>query len=1313
MGTETIVKDYVDAHGDTYTITVTFDEKEDLTDGEYDLSVDEILEGTEAYKQYLADSRGAMGIAEDDTVSFARFFDITILKDGEKTEPKYPAQVKIEYANAVKMAETEAMSIVHFVDEENIEVITDVTLSDDGKELVYEQKSFSVVGTVASTNSNYWPDNGIYTVIVEVNGKYYAVKHDGTLTEVIPVKKGEDGKPVYEGEGDDKTPVADTTLTKGGFVMFKDTDVSVLNDGTTDSGDQLNEYEWEVQARLSKDKSGIIGYGYDNYRFRSLNAKNTTGYEDWFDNSTNSASIGNKIPSYGVYLDATGKVQNRSSTGYYLTVDSTTNPTKVSRGNSSSAVPVYFASLFDDGTAITDVAGQGTQGGSSGTDLSAPATQKTLIPNGDGTYQLSLSVTGQSRAQKEKAKADVIIVLDKSGSMGSTGMTNAKNAIRSLLNGTTSSGSASSTITTDGLLYNNKDGEEVVRYSIIQFDSTVRTPTAFSTAAYTDNSTTNGGETNWESALSTANGLTVRQDADTYVIFISDGGPNRIAGSGTEQLYDVAYDNAKEVARKIVSNNKHLYTIYVAASNPEPREYFMEGLTAYAYSGSDAGAFPTDTYQFASETSKLKDALSVIGEAITRTLSYSDVAITDGVTTNTHVAVSGSAGGFTYTVKDKNGNEQTVPANIKTAAYNETEGKVTWDMGEYNLEDGWEYTVSFTVWPDQKIYDAIADANNGDLTAYNALSADEKKAIESTTSEDGTTVYYYKSNTTASVVYSTVKKDENGNVVWKSNPSDPAPIKNPDPQDLTGSSVKVKKLWNDSMYAGNRPGYVDLKLMKSETGIGDWTDYITRIRLTAAGNWLDQKYISPGILLPKAKAESLGIQTGGNIKAVTFNGADYVQINSGHYYKYAESEHYQYQMREKIFHPMLVDGTLLNVSGTADVGYTADLDKDNLNETVTAVNDLRGGLDVLKKIYTRKGEGEQTTDEELDDSPLLNEKYTMAVTFTGDITGFDKISTGESNKVLTATGDLRDVTDNDVGKYAVWCNRYSDAAGTTRTDKVIIILDSDGDNVMDNNGVFNISIKPNELFRFTNLPRGLEYSVTEATESSAKFSKVEITYETTFYADEEGNTHDPVKEEGSGTVYENASNNVTVKNILQDIEIKFLKADSGEGHTLIGPAEFSICRINEQNIPVLLSGVEGVTEIKDENGNLKDTRITVDESGITLKLEPGTYELTEKVSPAGYIIANSGIRFTVKSDETIGYEGNSADVLNKGAIDPYGTEDAKIATSTLRIFNTPGTALPNTGGPGTLLYTLSGLALILASAMMYGFRMRRRERRLN
>ena len=116
----------------------------------------------------------------------------------------------------------------------------------------------------------------------------------------------------------------------------------------------------------------------------------------------------------------------------------------------------------------------------------------------------------------------------------------------------------------------------------------------------------------------------------------------------------------------------------------------------------------------------------------------------------------------------------------------------------------------------------------------------------------------------------------------------------------------------------------------------------------------------------------------------------------------------------------------------------------------------------------------------------------------------------------------------------------------------------------------------------------------------------------------------------------------------------------------------------------------------------------------------GRYRLTERKAPDGYIILAKHIYFQVYRDTKDGVvkarltdeAGTALDSpADMAAIDGPGTGDTPAYTITVK--NTPGAVLPNTGGPGTLPYTLGGLMLIIASALMYGFRMRRKERRIN
>ena len=110
-------------------------------------------------------------------------------------------------------------------------------------------------------------------------------------------------------------------------------------------------------------------------------------------------------------------------------------------------------------------------------------------------------------------------------------------------------------------------------------------------------------------------------------------------------------------------------------------------------------------------------------------------------------------------------------------------------------------------------------------------------------------------------------------------------------------------------------------------------------------------------------------------------------------------------------------------------------------------------------------------------------------------------------------------------------------------------------------------------------------------------------------------------------------------------------------------------------------------------------------------LAVGTYSLVETQAPAGYLLLDMAITITVTADDVKAMQGmDPAEVERKG--DEHWADGQHEATWQIRVWNNPGAVLPMTGGSGTLPYTLGGIGLIMASALMYIFGMRRRERRL-
>lgn len=96
-------------------------------------------------------------------------------------------------------------------------------------------------------------------------------------------------------------------------------------------------------------------------------------------------------------------------------------------------------------------------------------------------------------------------------------------------------------------------------------------------------------------------------------------------------------------------------------------------------------------------------------------------------------------------------------------------------------------------------------------------------------------------------------------------------------------------------------------------------------------------------------------------------------------------------------------------------------------------------------------------------------------------------------------------------------------------------------------------------------------------------------------------------------------------------------------------------------------------------------------------LEDGTYYLEEVKAPDGYILPNEDASFVITNGTITGVSGNGSNKY-----------DAELKL--LRISNTTGAKLPETGGTGTTLVTIGGL-MLMAAAVGGGYGLRRRRER--
>lgn len=445
--------------------------------------------------------------------------------------------------------------------------------------------------------------------------------------------------------------------------------------------------------------------------------------------------------------------------------------------------------------------------------LDAPTHTKTVMPNGDGTYTISLDVTGGSKqsAETKTTPVDVVVVVDVSGSMSNTAHGSSSTRLDVVNKAITAM--AQNLLTSANA---QLPESQQTQMSVIPFSTHAGRASDFTSNANTIASTVNrfnaNGGTNWEAALKAANSASSgRPGAKKYIVFLSDGDPtfrdsamgaSYWGGDGWNVGYGVYGTGSSD------PNGRNFNAAVLEAKKREDATLYSIGIDEASKMGQFASQ-TSGTYFHATDEDGLKKEFQKITEEIKMSVTYANVTVTDKLSDwfVGSASADGKPSDFTYT-KTQDG--KTTAWEDAPAANVSNDGIVTWDVASNNaqLEAGVTYTVSFKVKPTQKAYDEAANGHKD---------VDNKDANN----------FYTNDNNSAKVSYQTVL-DVNGNKTYSD--TETVGYEPPSPVVLPTSTIMVNKVWDDNSSA-NRPSSVTVQLYKDDDTFGG------PVTLNAENNW--------------------------------------------------------------------------------------------------------------------------------------------------------------------------------------------------------------------------------------------------------------------------------------------------------------------------------------------------------------------------------------------------------------------------------------------------------------------------------------------
>lgn len=368
-----------------------------------------------------------------------------------------------------------------------------------------------------------------------------------------------------------------------------------------------------------------------------------------------------------------------------------------------------------------------------------PSNNKSIVKTdgGDGDqYTLYLTASGDSTSSTvtTATPADIVLVMDKSGSMEGELDSNAKKAANAL---------AKKLLTTDN---SDLSKDRQVRMAVVTFSTNASLKQPFTTNASEINNAVKGdpeGGTNWEAALKQANDLQGRPSVKKHIIFLSDGDPTyRISdypigcgGWGNRCNPDDSWPTTPKGVHGAGSSDRKGYNYAAALAEANRRGdaalYVVKTSTdakKMADFADQAGAVDGKEFD-GTNAENLTKAFDQIYSTITSSAKIKVFSITDTLSQWVDPVDFVGTGDVTKSVTVKNGS--TMLTSGYTATYNSGTRTVTVTFNSTDGTDGIvaEKTdvidVSFKVKPSDAAYANHAsndypdkgDANTGDASA--------------------------------------------------------------------------------------------------------------------------------------------------------------------------------------------------------------------------------------------------------------------------------------------------------------------------------------------------------------------------------------------------------------------------------------------------------------------------------------------------------------------------------------------------------------------------------------------------------------------